>query len=156
MVLKRNFQFPSLAFFPMLVRTWNGRDNSFCHCSASAVDLFIFEFRWEGLKLRLYKQNELFKLFLASAHLQEQLTDLPQKQHQEALITWTVDSMGFLSLVFLQNTRKLMQYPRQSGGHKGHSKVQLTLFGFNPDPTLTFRLYISYKSQSAVEWQDKS
>lgn len=36
-----------------------------------------------------------------------------------------------------------MQHPRQNGGHRGQSKVELTFLAFHPDLTLTFRLCIS-------------
>lgn len=36
-----------------------------------------------------------------------------------------------------------MQHPRQSGGPRGQSKVELTFLVFHSDLTLTFRLYIS-------------
>lgn len=60
--------------------------------------------------------------------------------------------MRGLSLVFLQNITKLMQNPRQSGGPRGWSKVELIFLVFHPDLTLTFRLYIFSASQSVREW----
>lgn len=36
-----------------------------------------------------------------------------------------------------------MQHPRQNGGHRGQSKVEITFLAFHPDLTLTFRLCIS-------------